>query len=368
LWNILYDGLLHLRLLASARFFAFAENVAIIIRAKDTAELGTTLGIQQKTADWLRAAGFHLALQNSETLFITNKRCLNQMDIFVDGTHISVGSDLKYLGIQLNSKLNLTAHSRLVAEKASKAVQNLMKIIPNVSATKENKRKLILNVVHSLLLHGASLWADKMSRKGWSELEKVQRRIALRVASVYQTTSKDAVLVIAGITPLELLAEGRKTIYEHRADTDLNNFRQVTYDNTVTAWQEVWDRSLKGEWTHTLINQIKPWISRKHGSIDYSLTQALTGHRCHSKYLHKIGKLETPECRFCQHPMDDPFHTFFVCDAWGTRRFRAEIEVDTTLTPEFIIEVMLKDARSWNAVNRFVHEVFQKKMDEERKR
>jgi len=65
--------------------------------------------------------------------------------------------------------------------------------------------------------------------------------------------------------------------------------------------------------------------------------------------------------------MDGPFQTFFVCDAWGTRRFRAE--VGNILTPKsIIIEVMLKDARSWNVVNRFVHEVLQKKMDKERKR
>jgi len=87
------------------------------------------------------------------------------MDIFIDGTHISAGSDLKYLSIQLDSKLNFTAHSMLVAEKTSKAVQNLAKIMPNVSAAKEDKRKLMSNVVHSLLLYGVLLWAEKMRRK-----------------------------------------------------------------------------------------------------------------------------------------------------------------------------------------------------------
>jgi len=52
LWNILYDRLLHLRLQTGASFLAFADDLAIITRAKDTSELGRTLGIAaQKTAD-----------------------------------------------------------------------------------------------------------------------------------------------------------------------------------------------------------------------------------------------------------------------------------------------------------------------------
>jgi hypothetical protein len=42
------------------------------------------------------------------------------------------------------------------------------------------------------------------------KLKKVQRRMCLRIISVYCTVSGDAVGVIAGIAPLDLLVGDRK--------------------------------------------------------------------------------------------------------------------------------------------------------------
>lgn len=369
LWNILYDELLSLRLPVGARYLAFADDVAILARAKDSWDLERILAAAaEKTSGWLRRVGLQLALHKSEAVIITKKRHYNQMEISIDGTQVKVGSNLKYLGMQIDSKLNFTEHAKQTAAKASKVVQNLARILPNVSAAKQGKRRLLSNVVNSLLLYGAPIWAGKMSRKGVADLERVQRRMALRVASAYRTTSKEASLVIAGIAPLELQAIERKTVYNHRQDPDLNTIRQEANNNTITAWQARWDGCTKGRWTHRLIRKIKTWINRKHGATDYWLTQALTNHGCFGEYLHKYGKIASAECWFCGYPSDDAYHTFFKCDAWETRRSATEVDVGSTLTPESLIEVMLRDTRSWNSISKFIHEVLQKKTEEERKR
>lgn len=127
----------------------------ILARAKDTGALERILGkAAQKTNEWLKTAGLQLALQKSEAMVITYKRHQNEMDITIDGIQIHAGLDLKYLGIQMDSKLNFTTHSKLVVVKAYKAVQNLTRIMPNVSAAKQGKRRLVSNMVHSLLLYG----------------------------------------------------------------------------------------------------------------------------------------------------------------------------------------------------------------------
>jgi len=107
----------------------------------------------------------------------------------------------------------------MVAAKAGKFAQNLAKIMPNISAAKSQKRKLLSNVVHSILLYGSPIWAQDMSKTGWSTLLKVQRRICLRVASAYCTVSSDAVGVIACIAPLDLMADERRRTYEHRGNS-----------------------------------------------------------------------------------------------------------------------------------------------------
>lgn len=232
--------------------------------------------------------------------------------------------------------------------------------MPNVSVAKQGKRMLMSNVVHSMLLYGAPVWVDKMAQKGWQELQKVQRRIALRVASAYYTTSKDAVLVIAGTPPIDRLARKHKIIYELQRDLALANIHEDAENELITSWQDQWDRSTKGRWTHRLIKEIKPWRTRSHGTVDYWLTQALSGHGCYGAHLHKYGRLRTAECGFSSHPSDDVFHTFFVCEAWANRRYRAETDIGETLSPDTMIEIMLRNDHTWSVINNFIHEVLGK--------
>lgn len=58
-----------------------------------------------------------------------------------------------------------------------------------------------------VLLYRAEIRAGEMKKEYCRKtLEKDQRRGALRVASAYDTVSKDAVFVIAIVTPISVLA------------------------------------------------------------------------------------------------------------------------------------------------------------------
>ncbi|KAL4153610.1 hypothetical protein QTP88_001443 [Uroleucon formosanum] len=261
------------------------------------------------------------------------------------------------------------SHAISACDKANKAAQNLARILPNVSAATQAKRKLMSNVVHSMLLYGAPVWANRMSKKGLSELAKVQRCIALRVATAYRTTSIDAVLVIAGIPPIDLQALKRKTIYEQRLSPETSKVKIEAENELNMAWQTRWDNEeAKGRWTHRLIRDISRWRNRRHGSTDYWLTQALTDHGCFGYYLHKIRKQDNTGCWYCDYHTDNALHTFFQCDAWETRRFRVETEIGGRLGPDNLMDYMLKDIHTWNTINGFIHGVLKKKTEEERRR
>ncbi|XP_026821564.1 uncharacterized protein LOC113559968 [Rhopalosiphum maidis] len=141
------------------------------------------------------------------------------MRITIDGHQVTTRESLKYLGLQPDSKWSFSAHAKAIAAKPGKVVQNLSKIMPNISAAKSRKRKLLSNVVHSILLYGAPIWAQDMSKTGWTTLLKIQRRICLRVASAYCTVSSDAAGVITCIAPLDLMANERRNMYELRGNT-----------------------------------------------------------------------------------------------------------------------------------------------------
>uniref|UniRef100_A0A2S2NGF1 Reverse transcriptase domain-containing protein n=1 Tax=Schizaphis graminum TaxID=13262 RepID=A0A2S2NGF1_SCHGA len=238
LWNILYDDLLRMRLPVGARYLAFTDDVAIIPQATDIIGLKNTLQTAAKTTrDWMQNIGLHLALHKTEMLVITKTRTHNELEIDIDGNVMLARKELKYLGIRLAQKVSFTAHVRTTCEKASRAVQNLSRILPNVSAAKQVKRMLMSNVVHSMLLYGAPVWATKMSKKRLSELAKVQRHIALRVASAYRITSTDAVLVITGIPRIDLQALKRKAIYDNRLRPETGEGREEAESMLNRTWQ-----------------------------------------------------------------------------------------------------------------------------------
>lgn len=252
LWNILYDGLLREKLQLGARYLAFADDLAIIARGSDTMQLERILTPSiERTTSWLHETGLEIAAHKTEAIVISKARLHNELNLIVQGVNISAGKDLKYLGVQLDGKLSFTAHAIKTAEKANAAVQKISRILPNVSAAKQGKRTLMSNMVHLLLLYGAPVWAEKMSAHGISQLSKVQRRIAQRVASAYRTVSTDALNVVTSIPSLDLQAIRRKRNYDQTVKMDLH-----VEDETIRNWQARWDNSRKGRWTHRLIPDI----------------------------------------------------------------------------------------------------------------
>lgn len=117
-------------------------------------------------------------------------------------------------------------------------------------------------------------------------LERPQRTIALRVAMGYRTVSTQAVLVVAGLIPAHLIAMERTNTYNGRKAGSLDTAE--ARNRTLLKWQEEWDSSETGRWTHRLIRDVKKWVSRKFGDVDFHITQMLTGHGCFGQYLHRF--------------------------------------------------------------------------------
>uniref|UniRef100_A0A224XPA7 Uncharacterized protein n=1 Tax=Panstrongylus lignarius TaxID=156445 RepID=A0A224XPA7_9HEMI len=89
----------------------------------------------------------------------------------------------------------------------------------NVGGPRAGTRRVLMSVAHSILLYGAEVWADALSKEAHRKrLARVQRLGALRIVSAYRTVSESAVLVIAGVIPIALLARERKAIHERREE------------------------------------------------------------------------------------------------------------------------------------------------------
>lgn len=67
-----------------------------------------------------------------------------------------------------------------------------------------------------MVMYGAPVWQSAVTRNRRirESVNKLMRRVALRVMSAYRTVSLEAAAVLAGIVPFEILIDKYATMYE----------------------------------------------------------------------------------------------------------------------------------------------------------
>ena len=131
-------------------------------------------------------------------------------------------------------------------------------------------------------------------------MTSIHRRAALRTARAFRTVSYDAVCVIAGMTPIDLLTDEKTRMYRKKRGNDSDNLRSLIDQEkakTLAKWQERWDSSEKGRWTYRLIPDVAVWVGRKHGDVDHYFCQLLSGHGCFREYQCPLDWIMTQRVR-----------------------------------------------------------------------
>lgn len=303
-----------------------------------------------------------LAPQKSEAIFITGRKKTRGIQVKLGGEEIVIKDKLRYLGVIIDKELSFIPHLDHVTAKTEKTVAALSRLVPNLGGPGENKRKMLQLAADSVLLYAAPVWADILKYKKYRDkLLSRQRKFALRVSCAFRTVSVDAAAVIARVLPIDLLLEERKAVF---GKTDDEKARER--ESLLAKWQLRWRESEKGKWTKTLIPEIKPWLERTHGEVDYHLTQVLSGHGCFQQYVHKIGKVALPTCLFCE-GLDDAEHTLFICPRWIREREETSILLREQINKDNLVQVMLKSNYNWGKVKEMVKSIMKTKEETERR-
>lgn len=358
LWNILYDEVLRIKLPEGATIIGFADDTAIIVEAKTKELLEThTNTALCRIENILEKKQLQLAPEKTEAIVLYGGRKLKEITLEVGRTAIQSKECLRYLGLHIARNSNMKQHVTQTAKKSEEKLMTLSRLMPNLKGPKASKRRVLASVVHSVMLYAAPIWGEEMRHKKYrSMLTGVQRRVAIRVGSAYRTISAEAVQVITGIVPLALMVEEREKMYMDREVK-----RQELRAEIMQKWQKEWEKDTqKAGWTKTLIKNIGTWVNRKHGEVDYFLTQFLGGHGCFGSYLKRFKKRDTDMCWYCGQ-VDTPEHTFFMCDRWATPRQVVRTTTGTILTPDNIVNIMLEKEGYWNAVRAFATEILKTK-------
>lgn len=227
LWNIMYDGLLKLKAPRAVTPVAFADDIALTIVAKFLDEIthlfNVTFELYQK---WMEGMGLELAKHKTEGVLITSRKTLETMTLKVGECLIDTQPSIRYLGVLIDSRLNFKAQVENASTKAAAVGKALSRLMPNVGGPKQKRRALLTSVTTSVMTYGIAIWADALTiHNTCKNMTAVHRQCALRVASAFRTVSKEAIEVISGLLPIEILAEERKRIF-HRRETLQSNAKE----------------------------------------------------------------------------------------------------------------------------------------------
>lgn len=373
LWNLTYNAVLELDVQRDVNIIGFADDTLVVASGKTKEE------VERKLKDTLclvvgeiRKLGLTIAVHKTEAVMFKRKYKDPVPNIVVDDALIPLGKHIKYLGILVDEKLQFREHIKNAAAKAQRMLGSLSRVMPNIGGPRESRRRLLVSVVHSVLLYGAPVWAHTLEyvKTNIEELARVQRRAAIRTICAYCTVSRVAANVLASIPPIDMLALDRCAMFARRKEQEMGQRTeaQLAPEVTLRKWQERFRNAETGRWTATLIQDVEAWYRRRHGQLEFHMTQLFTGHGCFGTYLLRIGKETTAMCHHCNSEEDDDAgHTLFRCSAWS--EVRSSVERRTgSINERTLVPTMLKGRMEWDAIAAFMKEVMKTKEEAERVR
>ncbi|KAH8300619.1 hypothetical protein KR059_003709, partial [Drosophila kikkawai] len=111
LWNTMYNGVLFLPLSSNTTIVDFADDVALVVVAKELAEAETAANSAIRAVEsWLAVAGLELALHKTEAVLISSRKRVETAEIRVGGLPITSQRALRYLGVILDTRLCVREH------------------------------------------------------------------------------------------------------------------------------------------------------------------------------------------------------------------------------------------------------------------
>lgn len=252
--------------------------------------------------------------------------------------------------------------------------------MPNLRGPSEDRRKLYANIVHSILLYGAPIWADAfgMYKSYQAPIKRIQRSLALRTICAYRSVSYESATLLARIRSFYLLANKclriytrKKELYE-QGDFSIDDIKDI-YESADLLMKRQWLITLSGEdlpgrlSRSAILPFFEAWLSRKHGSLNYFISQVLTGLGSFAAFLHRIGKVPSSRCFYCDSVCDSAKHTMFICPAWEHLRRDLYIDLDIGNVADWQIMMpkMLQCKNNWNLISSFIFKIMSKKENQE---
>ncbi|KAI4475453.1 hypothetical protein M0802_015151 [Mischocyttarus mexicanus] len=239
-------------------------------------------------------------------------------------------SETKYLGVIIGTRLNIAGHVAYVSSRSKLIFSQLS----SVAKSKWGLSNKVMTTIYKgvfvpIITYAAASWADKINVHHRRRLKQAQRYALIRVTKAYRTISTDALCVIAGVTPIELQIEERKSMYLLRKNISLQHFdisfaaqesinkaetnkrKTLIRKETTRKWQEQWSSSNNGRLKFEFYPNVQDRLNATWINHNHYLVQILSGHGNFYHQLKRLGLVEQDTCKCGD--VDTVRHVIFDC-------------------------------------------------------
>lgn len=120
--------------------------------------------------DWLTIALNYIAARKTHLVVLTwQRKFVAPFQVEFDEQEVVSVCCPKYLEVLMDKKLKFYTQVQAAADKAATIVAILLRFLPNIAAPRSSNQKALTNVIHSIILYGAEIWADVLQFEKFSK-------------------------------------------------------------------------------------------------------------------------------------------------------------------------------------------------------
>lgn len=113
-----------------------------------------------------------------------------------------------------------------------------------------------------ILMYGSACWANRARvKKNQRKLLQAQRAALLAATRAYNTVSHEALRVIAGTPPIDLVIEERALISADKRN-GIPGTKAIRRSETLDKWQDRWDATQNGQITKIYLPNVAQRINQ----------------------------------------------------------------------------------------------------------
>lgn len=255
LWSLVVDDLLTKLESQGFEVIGFADDIVIIIRGKYDDII--TNRMQQAlnfTIAWCKLEGLGINPHKTHIIPFTKRRKIKIDGLHMERTPMTLSSEVKYLGVTIDRKLNWNSHLNQIIGKAT----NALWISKRTFGNKWGLRPVMIQWIYTAIIrpritYASFIWWPKTKEKCTiDKLNKLQRLILVSTTGAMRSAPTNALNAILNLLPLHqfvqldagktaLRLQRNKTLITGTNQGHLNIINQIRINPLVTVnndWME----------------------------------------------------------------------------------------------------------------------------------